>query len=274
MSDKKDYFQQLYKHIPLNRLIGNFLGYSFYFGTSVFLILFIIVFIVPFSFSLTIRKKGIQFIYTKFVYHLTRSVLPALQVYKYKEISGFDNLPLNTPIMYVANHRSQMDGPVVLSELPNPGVIMKSTYAKSPVYALLVKYLDFISVDSNSFELIASAMQRCHSVIKEGKSLLIFPEGTRARSARMLQFKDLAFRLAIESNIPVVPIIIHFDFPFMAKIPRSFYPPVTLNLTLRALPPMYAEKNERPSEFADRVRLLMIKETKTLDKDTYWEYLN
>ncbi len=211
--------------------------------------------------------------YRFYLHFLTRTYLPLVKVYKIIEESDIPAITSDKPAIYIANHRSRLDGPIILSGLKNTGVIMKSSYARLPIFSLFVKHGNFISVNSSSIDLLQSATKKCKELLKNGKNLLIFPEGSRSRSNKLQPFKDLAFRLSIETNIPIVPVIIHTDFPLMAKIKNSLFPPSMMKLTIRALSPVCSEPNERSTEYADRVRKTMTMEIRKLDAGTIWEHL-
>jgi 1-acyl-sn-glycerol-3-phosphate acyltransferase len=207
-----------------------------------------------------------------FLLFLTKIIGPLFGVYKIVEQSGFDAVDDKRPLIIVSNHRSMFDGIMLISILKKTGVLMKAGYAKLPVFSSLVKHSGFISVDSRSLDSLSSAKNRCIELLSNGYNLLIFPEGTRSRSAKMQPFKDLAFRLSIDTKLPVLPVIMHTDFPFLAKIPNSLFPP-KMRITLRSLEPCYAQEGEKPFEFAERVRKIMAEEVKNLDKGTVWETL-
>jgi len=92
-----------------------------------------------------------------------------------------------------------------------------------PIYSAFVKYLDFISINSESPRTLAAALSKCRELIANGKSLLVFPEGTRASSGRLLPFKELAFRLASDMDVTLFPVIVHSDYPFMTKDPGEYF---------------------------------------------------
>lgn len=210
-------------------------------------------------------------IHQNFLHFLSRSMLPALRIYRIAQQRGFEQHAPSDKAIFVANHRSLLDGPLLIPLLPNTGIIMKSKYAHLSLYATLVRHLDFISVNPHSIESLAKTMHKCEELLLHGKRLLIFPEGTRATSSRVNHFKDLAFRLSIETGTAIIPLVVHTDLPFMAKIRRSLFPPRTFSVTLRALSPQYPIKDERPTDFADRIRKMIRTELVELDKDTVWE---
>lgn len=241
-----------------------------YFGANLFFLLSFPIWILL-SINRSMRYAILKTFLKWYLYFLSRVYIPLLGVYKIKEDSGFEPVREGKQFIIATNHRSRIDGPVLLSVLRKTGVVMKASYAKFPVFSAFVKYLDFISVDPRSTESLNVAVNRCNDLIARKYNILIFPEGTRARTARLQTFKDLAFRLSIENNIPVLPVIVHTDHPFMAKIPGSIIPPETMKMVIRALSPMIPDKNERPAEFAARVRKRMAEELKLLDADTAWE---
>ncbi len=195
---------------------------------------------------------------------LTRLLLPALQIYSIEEQKSLKEVIQAGPCILVANHMGKLDGPLILGRIKNTIATMKSKHARKPVYSLLVKYLDFISLDSSSLESLDRAVQGAKSVLRQGKNLLIFPEGMRRTSQKLLPFKDFAFRIAQETNIPIIPIVLNTDFPFMTKNFRSFFPCRKNRIVIRPLPPMKALQDERPAEMAARVRKIMTKEINDL----------
>jgi 1-acyl-sn-glycerol-3-phosphate acyltransferase len=253
------------------RLILGIAGYSMFVAANFFFCLMI-----PFMIVLSPWPRFLRLCigtaFRSYVYFLTRIYLPMLGVYRIVELSGFDVIR-STPSVLVSNHRSRIDGLMLPSILKNAGVVIKASYLRWPIFTSFVKYIDFISIDSGSVDSISAALTRCKNCIRRGIRVLIFPEGTRARSSKIGDFKDLAFRLAIDLGIPVIPIVIHSDYPFMTKIKGSYIPPIMMRFTVRALRPVVAEKDERPVEFASRVRRLIADEIKSLDKGTIWENL-
>ena len=246
------------------------IGYAFFFFSNIgFMVL-----VVPFFLLLTplpqIQKKTIRIIMHWYVVFLTRFWLPLLRVYTIHAEPAL-NRELPAPCILVANHRSRLDAQLLLSYFKNTGVVIKSSYTSIPVFAAFVKYLDFISIESTSVRSLETARARCSKLFEQKRNLLIFPEGTRAPSGRILPFKDLAFRLSMEFDIPIVPIAIHTELPFMARIKGSIFPPYQFKYTIRALNPCTTLKDETTGEFADRVQKLIAVEIKGLDRGTIWE---
>lgn len=258
--------KSILKHV---RYLTAFLGYSGYgFGTVV-----LIVVLVPLAMLLApfpaFQKAFLSRSLHCFLAFLTRAYLPGLGIYSLKEISGVDVSA--SPVVYVANHRGRLDGPLLLGLINNTGVIIKSKYTRRPLYAVLEWLLDFISINPNSTDSLARALARCQKLFQNRRSLLVFPEGTRSASGRLRPFRDLAFRVAIEHNIAVVPVIIYNDFPFMTKTRGSYFPMRKFNYYVRQLAPICPEPEEKPRELMERVRSQMAIALKNIEKKN--EYL-
>jgi 1-acyl-sn-glycerol-3-phosphate acyltransferase len=253
--------------------LTSFLGYFFYFlGHAVFPILAIPGVLLLLPFGARRRRIFLSWVFQRYVFFLSQQYLPFLGIYRIVQVSGLDRAMAAGPAVFVANHRSRIDGPLLMSLVRTNAVLIKSMYAHNPLFSLFVSLLDFIPVDPNSLGSISKAIARAKSIVVDRNSrLLVFPEGSRAPAGRLLPFKDLAFRIADQINVPVVPVVIQSTVPFMAKRPGSIFPRTTFAVTVRFLPPERMQKDERPAEFADRLRLIIQNELKTLDAGTVWE---
>jgi 1-acyl-sn-glycerol-3-phosphate acyltransferase len=246
------------------------LGYIAY-GASVIMFLCLIVpCIAAFSFNRRLQNEIARKMLKGYLFLLTQRLLPALQVYSISEISGFTRYAESAAI-YVANHRGKLDALLLLSIIKSAGVLVKPKYGRLPLYRALIRYIDFVSVDSDTPQSLFRAIDRCKDLLSAGKDMLVFPEGTRSASGRLLPFKEFAFRLAVETNAPVIPVIVHSDYPFMAKLPGSIFPKNKLRYAVRCLGPHVPFDKERPADFGARIRARMAEELKTLDRGTAWE---
>lgn len=254
---------------PLHRYIIAFFGYAGYLGGHlIFPLILIPIWLVSLPFP-GASRRFLECSFRAFLAFLTRFYLPFLGVYRIVELSGFD--PAREPAVYVANHRSRIDGPLLLGLVGPSGVIMKRSYTETPLYRPFKMHLDFIPVDSTSRTALAAALEKAGQLFSRKKNLVVFPEGTRASTGRMLPFKDIAFRISSTCSVPVIPVIIHTELPFMTKVPGSYVPRFRFAVRVKALPSMATLPNERPAEFAARVERRIARELKKLDCRTFWE---
>lgn len=253
-------------------LAASILGYLFYFlGHLVFAVFLVPLFVLIFPLPGNVRRAFRDWIFDTYVTFLSQVYLPSLGIYRIAEISGLERAREAGPAVYVANHRSRMDGPMLLSIIKSAATLIKTTYASNPLYAGFVKFLNFIPVDQYSINGLSAALDKSQQLVRAGINILVFPEGSRAPSGRGLPFKDIAFRIAMATNAAVVPVVVHSSVPFMAKRPGSIWPKRLFTFTVRFLEPCRAREGERPGEFADRVRMMIMKELKELDRGTAWE---
>lgn len=242
------------------------IGYTFYASGS---ILFIICFL-PAAFLLlpfgALSKRLLSAAMHYYLAFLTRVFLPALKIYTIKEIYGFEHLHKAKSTVIVVNHRGKLDGPLLLGLLKNTVALMKVKYTIHPVYATLVKQMDFISFNPHSRNDIEKTVGRIKEVLGKGKNLLTFPEGTRTSSKRLLPFRELAFRIAQEMNTSIVPIVIYSDIDFMTRHFKSFFPKKKNSFVIRCLPPVSPLPEEPAATLAARVRKIMVKEFAEIEK--------
>ncbi len=126
------------------------------------------------------------------------------------DIKGMELIKLGQPYVFVCNHRSQMDIPLFARASVNTfRFLAKIEVTKIPLIGYVVKRL-YITVDRKSKEDRAKSLMKMQdSLLKEKISMVIFPEGTRNRTKEtLIDFKDGAFRLAIETKLPIAVLTI------------------------------------------------------------------
>ena len=126
------------------------------------------------------------------------------------DIKGMELIKPQQPYVFVCNHRSQLDIPLFARASVNTfRFLSKIEVAKIPLIWYVVKRL-YITVDRKSKEDRAKSVLRMQdSLLKEKISVVLFPEGTRNRTTEpLIDFKDGAFRLAIETKLPIAVLTI------------------------------------------------------------------
>lgn len=140
-----------------------------------------------------------------------------------KFLGGYDlfidtsRADFSKPAVYVANHISLFDPLLLLAIIPNAGVVVKQKYSPIPAIWLLSKAFDFVVVRGDSSDDMGEVLGRISRAVSNGRNMLVFPEGRRAKVGRVLDFKKAPFKAAKELNLPVVPVAIYSPRPFLGK---------------------------------------------------------
>ncbi len=109
--------------------------------------------------------------------------------------------------VFVGNHRSFVDVCAVFLALPGDlRFLAKRELYKIPLVSFALRTMGMIEVDRTDSEAAAKSIDRAVSEIRAGRSVVLFPEGTRSRTPQLLPFKKGAFVLAIKAQAPVVPV--------------------------------------------------------------------
>jgi 1-acyl-sn-glycerol-3-phosphate acyltransferase len=135
------------------------------------------------------------------------------------EATGSRKIPLGRACIFMSNHVSNLDPPVLFAILPfRAGFFLKRSLLKIPLLGWGMQLADFIPVDRDGRPASAHAsVQFAKQVLSSGVHVMTFPEGTRSRTAKMLPFKKGPFYLAMESGAPVVPVSIWGTERMMTK---------------------------------------------------------
>ena len=119
------------------------------------------------------------------------------------------NLATDLPehALYVANHQSYLDIPAIIAFItPNITFISKKEAVKMPLLGMWMKALKTILIDRSSIMDGKRAIIEGADLIKNGKSVVIFPEGTRSLDGKVRSFKKGSFRICLENNAPIIPL--------------------------------------------------------------------
>jgi 1-acyl-sn-glycerol-3-phosphate acyltransferase len=132
-------------------------------------------------------------------------------------IHGAENVPRNEARIYVANHVSWFDVFALASYLPRYRFIAKKELFKLPIFGPAIRSTAAIEIDRGNRKAAFQAYETAARDVKEGLSVVVYPEGTRGRSYELRPFKKGPFVLAIAAQVPVVPTIIHGTIAIQPK---------------------------------------------------------
>ncbi|MBN2125952.1 MAG: 1-acyl-sn-glycerol-3-phosphate acyltransferase, partial [Deltaproteobacteria bacterium] len=125
------------------------------------------------------------------------------------KVGGLENLEAGRPHIFMCNHQSFFDIFVLLSRLPGDfKFILKKELMRIPVFGTAMKGARYIPIDRADPRKAVQSMNQAADKIRQGVSVLIFPEGTRSEDGRLQGFKAGGFHLALKSGCDIVPVVI------------------------------------------------------------------
>lgn len=125
-------------------------------------------------------------------------------------IRGKENIPMDRPCVFYANHQGYADIVVMLkaTEGKQIGFIAKDSLEKLPYFGKWIRALHGVFIKRGDAKAALRSIQAGVNELKDGYSLVIFPEGTRSHGHEMGEFKAGSFKLATKAKVPVVPVTI------------------------------------------------------------------
>jgi 1-acyl-sn-glycerol-3-phosphate acyltransferase len=152
------------------------------------------------------------------------------------EVSGVENADPRQVYVIVSNHQSLADIPVITHLKLDTKWLGKAELFRVPLLGWMLRMAGDVPVERGEARKAAKAMLRCARYLREGCSVVFFPEGTRSRDGALLPFNEGPFQLAIREQVPVLPLVVEGSG---AALPRNTWLfGGTLTIRLRVLPPV------------------------------------
>ena len=173
------------------------------------------------------QEKNITLPNSNIAIHLIKALLwLPLTLYIRVKKSGIENIPNDRPVIFAGNHQSFLDA--FIFGYATPFKYLVNSYSLAKIKHFNKGYLKFLANHSNVVLVdinknLGEVLQTMAKVLKEGKNIVIFPEGARTRDGEMLEFKKAFAILAKEMEVDIVPFGIrgaYETFPANSKLPK------------------------------------------------------
>ncbi len=173
------------------------------------------------------------------------------------QVNGQEFIP-DGPVVFVCNHEGDFDIPVLLAFIEKPfGFISKVEVKKAPIISSWMEAMNCVFIDRTDRRSAVKSIKDGVEKLKEGHSLVIFPEGTRSKGGPIAEFKTGSLRLAKDAGVPIVPIGIQGTSDIFEKNHRLVRP---ANVVIQICEPIPPEKigNKQTKDLAEEIRQTII----------------
>jgi 1-acyl-sn-glycerol-3-phosphate acyltransferase len=157
------------------------------------------------------------------------------------EVTGMDKIPADIPVIYMSNHQGNFDILALFQAIPRRfSWIAKEELFKVPVFGHSMARAGYVPLDRGAGGRRAlKSMERAAALIREGRSVVVFPEGTRTPDGALLPFKQGGFLLAGKAAVPIVPVTINGSMQINPRNRLELYPGT---IRIRFAEPVPAER--------------------------------
>jgi 1-acyl-sn-glycerol-3-phosphate acyltransferase len=204
------------------------------------------VFLTPFGLiALGMRFTGLKKPSAFFIYTLARLWARFMVVISGASlrVTGREHIPQKGPLCFASNHSGAFDIIILLAYASRPfGFIAKKELSFIPFLNFWVLLLGGLFIDRTNPRNALGTISKGVANIKKGGAMLIFPEGTRSRGQGLLPFRPGAFKLAVRSRSPLLPVAISGSFELFEK--RKKFVPGRVSLSFA--PPLDPARFEGP----------------------------
>jgi len=134
------------------------------------------------------------------------------------EIEGRENLPKNETVVYMANHQSDIDWPIIFMAIPGQYLFLaKKELFDVPVFGIYMRIQKYIPIERDSIRKSFKTYKEIVTLIGSGNSIVIYPEGTRSYNRELQKFKSFSFAFLQDARVKVVPISIDGSIDIQKK---------------------------------------------------------
>lgn len=133
-------------------------------------------------------------------------------------VVGEENVPKDGAVVFISNHQGNFDIPIFLGHINKPkAFIAKIETIKIPLINSWMKQMKCVFMDRKDIRQSVQAINEGAKILREGYSLVIFPEGTRSKGDTMGEFKHGSFKLATKAGVPIIPVTIKGSYKMMEQ---------------------------------------------------------
>ena len=171
------------------------------------------------------------------------------------ELQGEERIPRDRPAIFLANHQSYVDVPLLFRVPAQFKWMADEGLFQVPVFGWAMRMAGYISVRRGDARNGFRSLERAKGWLARGISIFVFPEGTRSHTGMLGRFQTGAFRLAVSTRTPIVPVVVVGTRQLLPRDSWVFRWGVRLKI--RILASVRPEDFASPRELARHVRKMM-----------------
>jgi 1-acyl-sn-glycerol-3-phosphate acyltransferase len=173
-------------------------------------------------------------------------------------VRGTERVPADRAYVYMSNHQSHLDIPMLYATLPSPTIRMlaKKELFRIPVWGRGLRAAEFVEVDRGNHSRAMKSIDYAAKLVRDGVSIYLAPEGTRSRDGKIAKLKKGGFHLALGTAAPIVPVAIRGTIDILPRGSRVMQTGRRVDVTIGA--PIPVEGRELESLMSE-VREFLVK---------------
>lgn len=150
--------------------------------------------------------------------------------------TGMERVPPGRAYVYMSNHQSHLDIPMLYATLPSPTIRMlgKKELFRIPLWGRGLRAAEFVEVDRSNHTRAVQSIEYAAKLIRDGVSIYLAPEGTRSRDGRIGKLKKGGFHLAKDTKTPIVPVAIRGTIDILPRGSRTMHTGKNVEVTIGA----------------------------------------
>ncbi|HVJ48732.1 lysophospholipid acyltransferase family protein [Desulfitobacterium sp.] len=132
--------------------------------------------------------------------------------------TGEEKIPADSSVLFVSNHQGNFDIPLLLGYIDKPkAFIAKIELLKLPLIRTWMTQMNCVFMDRSNIRQSLKVINQAANYLRDGYTMVIFPEGTRSKGEALGEFKPGSMKLALKAGVPIVPITIRGSYKIMEQ---------------------------------------------------------